>query len=305
MNFNPVSSSFNTCPGSPPDEQKSSNTNEFKSFTRQQSSYPNPYHYLSTHQLPKRDVSNYIAYSSDDDASSYNDDDDPEVYRDSSDFPTKKALGELLLKIENKKDVKEDIESTLFQKRYRPKASDMDVDEYMAIASYTCRLHQPLNEMLRKDPNKIDHPVAQALNRGLQKLARHPDNIETHVLRGINKTYSDNEIEKMFKPGSIISDPAFMSTTTDKFTAKNHTKSVQLHISSRSAVKVKDFSNQREEEEAIIPANTSLRVTGLQKKDQTWHVNLVEGTSSSKRKTIATDVSDSKKAPRIPGIPTD
>lgn len=194
-----------------------------------------------------------------------------------ADFPIKNALKDIL-KTWGASDtfINMQIDEALEEKALQTNTTTLNTDEYVALAMYSGELHNPLNKLLIEQPSQVDHPVAQAILSGLHKLAENPENRKTHVYRGMDKSLSDAEVKKMFKPGKTYSDAGFMSTTASRERADRYTTLVQLNIDSRSAVSIKSISGLPHEEEALIPPNTQFKVKSLKKQGAVWHVNLKE-----------------------------
>jgi hypothetical protein len=175
------------------------------------------------------------------------------------------------------KGADEYIDGTLRDRKYKPESSIFNSNEYVSIALYAGGLYRPVNKMLVDKPYKVNHPVVQAINSGLAKLAEDPDNVKSYVHRGIDKTYSDKQVRKEFKVGKTYSRSSFLSTSTSPSVASRFTGSVQLHITARSAVGIDSISGfGNREKEALIPPNTQMTVTDLKKAGDVWHVDLEE-----------------------------
>lgn len=157
---------------------------------------------------------------------------------------------------------------------------ELSINEFVTLHLYTHKLSKPLNDMLKKNPDTLhSNQVAIAMNSGLRKLARNPNNLVdkgTTLYRGVGDAFTDQQAKKTFKKGNTFSDAGFLSTSKDQYNAEKYTQNVMFHIKAKNAVNFKSISTMPGENEAVLAPNTALKVEGSKKKGGVLHVNLKE-----------------------------
>ncbi|ACC43870.1 ADP-ribosyltransferse [Mycobacterium marinum M] len=132
----------------------------------------------------------------------------------------------------------------------------LHADDLSALADYTGSGYLDLNNALRSDilDASLNARVA-ALNSALQKLPTY----DGTVVRG---TDLPPEVVAQYLPGEVITEVAFLSTTTDPAVAQSPTfaGNVEFRIVSRTGRDVSSVSMFPDEREILFPAGTKFYV---------------------------------------------
>jgi ADP-ribosyltransferase exoenzyme len=118
-----------------------------------------------------------------------------------------------------------------------------------ALADYTGSGYQDLNNALRSDALDASQQARiDALNRALEKFPAY----EGPVVRGTNLP---PEVLDGYEPGEVITEPAFMSTTTNPAVAQSPTfgGNVEFRILSTTGRDISSVSMFPGEEEILFP----------------------------------------------------
>ncbi|RMR27405.1 MULTISPECIES: ADP-ribosyltransferase domain-containing protein [Pseudomonas syringae group] len=211
--------------------------------------------------------------------------------------PLKRALARELDRFGYGSSATESFDRSLQRKDKNPELGHLDDDEYLALRMYTTPFYRAVNHQLRDGkPSEDMKVVVEAMNKGLKRLAEHPDNVVKETLyRGINKVVDDKFIHKNFKLGEVYRDKTFVSATPDlstvnatftrhtvksskaKASAPVYQRSPLLEIESRSAVRVRQVSLSSAEEEGIFAPDTPFLVADKSRTDSgRWHIKLKE-----------------------------
>ncbi|KPB93273.1 hypothetical protein ALQ72_00340 [Pseudomonas syringae pv. maculicola] len=131
--------------------------------------------------------------------------------------PLKRALARELDRFGYGSSATESFDRSLQRKDKNPELGHLDDDEYLALRMYTTPFYRAVNHQLRDGkPSEDMKVVVEAMNKGLKRLAEHPDNVVKETLyRGINKVVDDKFIHKNFKLGEVYRDKTFVSATPD------------------------------------------------------------------------------------------
>ena len=125
-------------------------------------------------------------------------------------------------------------------------------DDLSALADYTGSGYQDLNEALRSGAlDASQHARVEALNRALEKLPAY----QGPVIRGTNLP---PEVLAQYRPGEVITEDAFLSTTTNPAVARSQVFSgnVEFRIMSSSGRDISSVSMFPGEQEILFPAGT-------------------------------------------------
>lgn len=125
-------------------------------------------------------------------------------------------------------------------------------DDLSAIAHYTGPGYQELNGALRSDAmDASQHARVEALKNALEKLPAY----QGPVIRGTNLP---PEVVAQYRPGEVITEDAFLSTTTNAAVAQSPTfaGNVEFRILSSSGRDISSFSVFPEEQEILFPPGT-------------------------------------------------
>jgi hypothetical protein len=140
---------------------------------------------------------------------------------------------------------------------HHPTAIDgLTSDELLALADYTGSGHEDLNSALRSDAlDASQHARVDALNSALEKLPTY----EGPVVRGSNLP---PEVVAQYHPGEVVTENAFLSTTTNPAVAQSPAfgGNVEFRILSSTGRDVSYFSMFPAEQEILFPAGTKFYV---------------------------------------------
>jgi len=143
-----------------------------------------------------------------------------------------------------------------------------NIEEAAALVLYSRKNYKLMNAKLRgslSDEQKaeyekykglIDNGIALATN-GLKEMPSH----KGEVLRG---AYLPDDVISQYKPGSIITEKGFTSTTTSKAAADVFTGNVRYIINSKNGKNVSRLSQFPEEEEIVFPPSTKFKVSKVE-----------------------------------------
>ena len=125
-------------------------------------------------------------------------------------------------------------------------------DDWLALADYTGSGYEDLNQALRSDAlDASQHARVAALHNALDKLPAY----QGPVIRGTNLP---PEVVDQYRPGEIITEDAFLSTTTNTAIARSPTfaGNVEFRILSNTGRDISSFSMFPGEQEVLFPAGT-------------------------------------------------
>jgi hypothetical protein len=126
----------------------------------------------------------------------------------------------------------------------------------MALADYTGSGYEDLNGALRSDALEASqHARVDALNRALEKLPPY----EGPVIRGTNLS---PDVIAQYQPGEVVTEDAFLSTTTNTAVARSpmFAGNVEFRILSSTGRDVSSLSMFPGEQEILFPAGTRFYV---------------------------------------------
>lgn len=129
-------------------------------------------------------------------------------------------------------------------------------EEQLALADYTGSGYQDLNSALRSDAlDASQHARIDALNNALEKLPAY----QGPVIRGTNLP---PEVLAQYQPGEVITEDAFLSTTTNEAVARSPTfaGNVEFRILSSTGRDISFVSMFPGEQEILFPAGTRFYV---------------------------------------------
>jgi hypothetical protein len=129
-------------------------------------------------------------------------------------------------------------------------------EEQLALADYTGSGYQDLNSALRSDAlDASQHARVDALSNALEKLPAY----EGPVIRGTNLP---PEVLAQYQPGEVITEDAFLSTTTNEAVARSPTfaGNVEFRILSSTGRDISSVSMFPGEQEILFPAGTRFYV---------------------------------------------
>ena len=129
-------------------------------------------------------------------------------------------------------------------------------DDRLALADYTGSGYQDLNSALRSDAlDASQHARVAALNNALEKLPAH----DGPVVRGTNLP---PDVLARYQPGEVITEKAFLSTTTDPAVAHSpaFAGNVEFRILSSTGRDISSVSLFPEEQEILFRAGTKFYV---------------------------------------------
>ncbi|MGO9153601.1 ADP-ribosyltransferase [Mycobacterium sp.] len=136
---------------------------------------------------------------------------------------------------------------------YGPTAIDpLTWDDRLALADYTGSGYEDLNRALRSDALDASHHARiDALNNALEKLPAY----QGPVIRGTNLP---PEVLDQYRPGEIITEDAFLSTTTNTAVARSPTfaGNVEFRILSSTGRDISSLSMFPGEQEILFPPGT-------------------------------------------------
>jgi hypothetical protein len=129
-------------------------------------------------------------------------------------------------------------------------------DDLSALADYTGPGHRELNDALRS--NAVDasqHARIEAIKSALQKLPPYAG----PVIRG---TDLPAEVIARYRPGEVITEDAFLSTTTNPGVARSpaFAGNVEFRILSNTGRDISSFSVFPGEQEVLFPPGTNFVV---------------------------------------------
>jgi ADP-ribosyltransferase exoenzyme len=134
--------------------------------------------------------------------------------------------------------------------------SALTSDDLSALADYTGSGYQDLNSALRSDAlDASQHARVEALNRALEKLPAY----EGPVVRGSN---IPPEVLDRYQPGQVITESAFMSTTTNPAVAQSpaFAGNVEFRILSTTGRDVSSVSMFPGEQEILFRAGAKFYI---------------------------------------------
>jgi hypothetical protein len=134
--------------------------------------------------------------------------------------------------------------------------SAFTAEDLSALADYTGSGYQDLNNALRIDALDASQQArVDALNRALEKLPAY----EGPVVRGTNVP---QEVLDGYKPGEVVSEPAFMSTSTNPAVAQSPTfaGNVEFRILSTTGRDISSLSLFPGEQEILFPPGAKFYV---------------------------------------------
>ncbi len=129
-------------------------------------------------------------------------------------------------------------------------------DDLSALNHYTGLGYQDLNDALRSDAlDASQHARVEALNNALQKLPPY----NGPVIRGTNLP---PEVLAQYRPGEVITEDAFLSTSTNAAVARSPSfvGNVEFRIMSSTGRDVSSFSVFPGEQEILFPSGTTFYV---------------------------------------------
>jgi len=131
---------------------------------------------------------------------------------------------------------------------------DMSGPEAMAVQLYSESHYASLNEQLRQGAmNEKNYEFKLALSSALQKMPIHAGTVK----RGASLSA---QAFGLYKPGMIIEERGFMSTSTNKPFIGNY----QFHVESKTGRNIKKLSSHSSENEVLFPAGTHFKVTKIE-----------------------------------------
>jgi ADP-ribosyltransferase exoenzyme len=140
---------------------------------------------------------------------------------------------------------------------HHPTAIDsLTSDDVIALADYTGSGYAELNGALRSDAmDASQHARVEALNDALEKLPAY----QGPVIRGTNLP---PEVLAQYRPGEVITEDAFLSTTTNTAVARSPTfaGNVEFRILSSTGRDISPVSMFPGEQEILFPAGTKFYV---------------------------------------------
>jgi hypothetical protein len=137
-----------------------------------------------------------------------------------------------------------------------PATGPLTSEELSALTDYTGTGHADLNSALRSDAvDATQHARIEALNKALEKLPPY----HGPVVRGANLP---PEVLAQYLPGEVVTEPAFLSTTTNPAIAQSPAFSgnVELRILSTTGRDLSSVSILPHEREILFPAGTKFYV---------------------------------------------
>ena len=129
-------------------------------------------------------------------------------------------------------------------------------DDRLALADYTGSGYADLNRALRSDAlDASQHARIDALNNALGKLPAY----QGPVIRGTNLP---PEVLDQYRPGEIVTEDAFLSTTTNTAVARSPTfaGNVEFRILSSAGRDISSVSMIPAEQEILFPPGTRFYV---------------------------------------------
>jgi hypothetical protein len=132
----------------------------------------------------------------------------------------------------------------------------LDSDDLVALTDYTGPGHRDLNSALRSGVMDASQQLrVQALNNALAKLPPY----EGPVIRGTNLP---PEVLAKYRPGEVITEDAFLSTSMNTGVARSPTfaGNVEFRILSKSGRDISSFSVFPDEAEVLFPTGTRFYV---------------------------------------------
>jgi ADP-ribosyltransferase exoenzyme len=139
---------------------------------------------------------------------------------------------------------------------YPSPADPMTSDDLSALTHYTGAGYRDLNDALRSTAlDASQHAQVEALQNALSKLPPY----EGPVIRGTNLP---PEALAQYRPGEIITEDAFLSTSTNPAVARSpgFAGNVEFRIMSRTGRDISPFSMFPDEQEILFPAGTNFYV---------------------------------------------
>ncbi|HEY4041370.1 MAG TPA: ADP-ribosyltransferase [Rhodopila sp.] len=129
-------------------------------------------------------------------------------------------------------------------------------DDRLALADYTGSGYEDLNSALRSDVlDASQHARVAAINNALEKLPPY----QGPVIRGTNLP---PEVLDQYRPGEIIKEDAFLSTSTNTAVARSPSfaGNVEFRILSSSGRDISSVSMFPDEQEVLFPSGTTFYV---------------------------------------------
>jgi hypothetical protein len=139
---------------------------------------------------------------------------------------------------------------------YRTAIHSLTSDDLLALADYTGSGYQDLNSALRSDAlDASQHARVDALNNALEKLPAY----DGLVIRGTNLP---PEVLAQYRPGEVITEDAFLSTTTNPAVARSPSfaGNVEFRIMSSTGRDISSISMFPGEQEILFPAGSKFLV---------------------------------------------
>lgn len=150
------------------------------------------------------------------------------------------------------------------------------IEEQASIKLYTGMLYQQMNQILRGQDANVTTPEAQNAIRfmsdlaaeGLKKMPKH----EGVVYRGTSLPAED---QAQYKPGAVVQDAGFVSTSYAKDSAFNGNTQYVIQ-SKKHGVNVEKLSGAPDEKEILFPPATKFRVLNVENKNGIMTVYMEE-----------------------------
>lgn len=130
-------------------------------------------------------------------------------------------------------------------------ASQLSVQERIAIRHYTAKSFKVLNPSLRKNPGYFTTTMS-VLCSALTKLPE-------HVGKVFRATYLPEEIIAKYQVGKLITEDAFTSTSTNIY-ATGSFGFIIFKIQTKTGRDISFLSHHESESEILIPASTKFKV---------------------------------------------
>jgi hypothetical protein len=208
-----------------------------------------------------------------------------------SDMESKEYEGRLLSQPNSRRVVALSSVSDDLQKQY----PNMTKAELASLKVYTQTSFDHMNTYLRnnedseaiykidimksageyRSKHQLENDTIADIRMTTSALNKLPDFIGT-VLRGTKmpKNMSNSDIENTYKPGSIITEKSFTSTSSSgdrKFRGE-----LQYVIESKTGKDISNISDSRQEKEVLFRPGTSFNVTSFKKSDSGYEIHLKE-----------------------------
>lgn len=175
------------------------------------------------------------------------------------------------------------------------------------IGYYTGEMNRPLNAALRGYPTIIhpvtgattlfDHSCAKAAARLVEALRIAKPVGKSLVFRGTGGLLPE-EIEKQLQVGDCLSDPAFVSTSTEYSIARSFAGEALFQIESESGLDISPYSLNPSEQEVLFLPHTTFRYLGSNPAKQLREYRFVETPANRCARIVSLKSSSGTSAPK-------